>query len=68
MLNAASLVELKLSAQSDSECLDCGWTDISSEHLLVRSTSISVSLSVFVGLSVCAECFLQHTVLKRITV
>lgn len=50
MLNAASLVDLKFSLQSDSGCLDCVWKDISPEYLLLRSTSISVWLSVFVGL------------------
>lgn len=68
MLSAASLVELKFSPQSDSGCLDCISKDISSEYLLLRSTSISIWLSVCVGLSFCAGWFLQRTVLMGITV
>lgn len=54
MLNAASLLELKFSPQSDSGCIDCIWKDIPSECLLL--SSISVWLSVLFGLSALASC------------
>lgn len=68
VLNAASVLELKFSSHSDSRCFDSIWKDISSEYLLLQSTSISVWLNVLVGSSIWAGYFLQHTVLKGITV
>lgn len=38
MANAASLVELKLSLQSDSGRLDCVWKDISPEMFVAQKT------------------------------